>query len=319
MKSSEHDYLIHAMGLGGRARAVVAVTTDAVEELRRLHDPSPEVTAAIGRLATGALLLASTLEKMTRREPLLSVEVDGGGPAGRLIATASPAGWVRAMVSNPLATADRRSDGKLDVSGVVGKHGQLVVTRDPGVGEPYRGVVNLVSGELAKDLAFYLSESEQSPAAVVLGVKCVREGRVASAGGLLVQLLPGVSDDEALALTDCIRSLGAVSSRLAEGQGPRQWLAQIFPEGCAIVGEVPARFYCGCSMERVERALKLLGTDEIRAVLAGGDGGSSDVVCGFCKMAYTLHPNRLRALITEVESESSEFGIRNAELPTSLL
>lgn len=297
------------MGLGGRARAVVAVTTGAVEELRRLHDPSPEVTAAIGRIATGSLLLASTLEKLTGREPLLTVEVDGGGPAGRLVATASPAGWVRAMVANPLATSDRRVDGKLDVSGVVGTEGQLVVTRDLGIGEPYRGVVNLVSGELAKDLAFYLSESEQSPAAVVLGVKCVREGRVASAGGLLVQLLPGVSDEEALALTDCIRSLGPVSSRLADGQGPREWLAQIFPDGCAILGEVPARFFCGCSMERVERALKLLGSDEIRAVLDGGRGEASDVVCGFCKMAYTLRPARLRALITEVESESSELGM----------
>jgi len=302
---TSNDYVIHAMGLGGRARAVVAVTTKSVEELRRLHDPSPEVTAAVGRLATGTLLLASTLEKHTGLEPLLTVEVDGGGPAGRLVATASPAGWVRAMVANPLATAERREDGKLDVSGVVGSEGQLVVTRDSGKGEPYRGVVELVSGELAKDFAYYLSESEQSPAAVVLGVKCLREGRVASAGGLLVQLLPGVSDEEALALTDCIRSLGAVSSRLAAGQGPREWLAEIFPAGCSILAEVPARFFCGCSMERVERALKLLGTEEIRAVLEDGRNDGSDVVCGFCRMAYTLQPARLRALITEVESEGA--------------
>jgi molecular chaperone Hsp33 len=215
------------------------------------------------------------------------------------------------MAANPLATSVRRDDGKLDVAGVVGIEGQLVVTRDPGTGEPYRGVVELVSGELAKDLAYYLSESEQSPAAVVLGVKCLREGRVASAGGLLVQLLPGVSDNEAIALTDRIRELGAVSSRLASGHGPREWLAHIFPEGCSIVGEAPARFFCGCSMERVERALKLLGSDEIRAVLEDGREGRSDVICGFCRMAYTLHPARLRALLTEVESESAEFGMRN--------
>lgn len=311
MRPAANDHVIRAVGLGGRARAVVAETTQAVEELRRLHDSSPEVTAAVGRLATGALLLASTLEKTTTRDPLLTVEVDGGGPVGRLVATASPAGWVRAMASNPLATADRRDDGKLDVSGIVGVDGQLTVTRDPGVGEPYRGVVELVSGELAKDFAYYLSESEQSPAAVVLGVKCVREGRVASAGGLLVQLLPGVSDKEALSLTDRIRALGAVSSRLSAGQGPREWLAKIFPEGCTISGEVPARFFCGCSMERVERALKLLGLKEIRAVLEDRRDGSSDVICGFCRMAYTLQPSRLRALITEVESESSEMGMRN--------
>jgi molecular chaperone Hsp33 len=308
---SANDYLIHAMGLGGRARAVVAVTTESVEELRRLHDPSPEVTAAVGRLATGALLLASTLEKITSREPMLTVEVDGGGPAGRLVATASPAGWVRAMAANPHATGTRRGDGKLDVAGVVGTSGQLVVTRDPGSGEPYRGVVELVSGELAKDLAYYLSESEQSPAAVVLGVKCLREGRVASAGGLLVQLLPGVSDAEALALTDNIRNLGAVSSRLAAGEGPREWLASIFPDGCSLLGEVPARFFCGCSIERVEQALKLLGSAEIRAVLKEGRDGGSDVVCGFCRMAYTLHPKRLRALITEVETERTELGMRH--------
>ena len=311
MRPSVNDHVIRAVGLGGRARAVVAETTNAVEELRRLHDSSPEVTAAVGRLATGALLLASTLEKVSAREPLLTVEVDGGGPVGRLVATASPAGWVRAMATNPLATADRRDDGKLDVSGVVGVDGQLTVTRDPGIGEPYRGVVELVSGELAKDIAYYLSESEQSPAAVVLGVKCLREGRVASAGGLLVQLLPGVSEEEALSLTDRIRALGAVSSRLSAGQGPREWLAKIFPEGCTISGEVKARFFCGCSMERVERALKLLGLDEIRAVLEDRRDGSSDVICGFCRMAYTLQPARLRALISEVESEHAEFGMRN--------
>jgi len=147
VRPATNDHVIRAVGLGGRARAVVADTTNAVEELRRLHDSSPEVTAAVGRLATGALLLASTLEKITTREPLLTVEVDGEGPVGRLVATASPAGWVRAMATNPLATADRRDDGKLDVSGVVGVDGQLTVTRDPGIGEPSRGVVELVSGD----------------------------------------------------------------------------------------------------------------------------------------------------------------------------
>ena len=188
------DHLVRAIGLEGRARAVVAVTTDTAEALRRIHDPSPEVAAALGRLSTGALLLASSLEKVTAREPMLTIEVDGGGPAGRLLATASPAGWVRAMVANPRAIADGRKEGKLNVAGVVGSDGELVVTRDPGIGEPFRGVVELVSGELARDLAFYLSESEQSPTAVVLGVRTLRGGRVGGSAGLLVQLLPGVSD-----------------------------------------------------------------------------------------------------------------------------
>lgn len=297
------DFLIRAIGLSGRARAVVAVTTETVEELRRLHDPSPEVAAALGRLATGALLLASSLEKVTGREPIVTIEVDGGGPAGCLVATASPAGWARAMVANPLATAEGRDDGKLNVAGVVGSDGQLVVTRDPGIGEPYRGVVDLVSGELAKDLAFYLTESEQSPAAVILGVRTLRTGRIGSAGGLLVQLFPGVSDEEAEELTDRIRELGAVSERLAEDLGPREWLARLFPEGASILEETSVRFFCGCSMDRVEAALKLLGVDEIREVAGEGTGDGAVVVCGFCRKTYAVALERLSELITEVETE----------------
>jgi len=297
------DHLVRAVGLGGRARAVVAVTTETVEELRRMHDPSPQVAAAIGRLATGALLLASSLEKVTHREPLLTIELEGGGPAGRLVATASPLGWVRATVSNPLAATKPRDGGTLEVSSVVGTEGQLIVTRDPGVGEPYRGVVELVTGEIARDLAFYLSESEQSPSAVVLGVRTLPEGRIGSAGGLLIQLQPGVSDDEAVSLTDNVRELGAVSARVAEGEAPKEWLARIFPDGCAILEEVPVSFYCGCSMDRVESALKLLGVGEIHNVMESKDDDGASVVCGFCRARYAVGEARLRELIVEVQSE----------------
>ena len=299
------DHLVRAVGLGGRARAVVAVTTETVEELRRMHDPSPQVAAAIGRLATGALLLASSLEKVTNREPLLTIEIEGGGPAGRLVATASPLGWVRATVSNPLAATEPRDDGALEVSSVVGIQGQLIVTRDPGVGEPYRGVVELASGEVARDLAFYLSESEQTPSAVVLGVRTLREGRIGSAGGLLVQLLPGVSDDEAISLTDNVRELGAVSARVSEGEPPKEWLARIFPDGCAILEEVPVSFFCGCSMDRVEAALKLLGVGEIHSVMESDSNDGASVVCGFCRARYAVGEARLRELVLEVESELS--------------
>ena len=191
----------------------------------------------------------------------------------------------------------------MNVADVVGTSGQLVVTRDPGIGEPFRGVVELVSGEIAKDLAFYLSESEQMPAAVVLGVRTVSAGHVRDAGGLLVQLLPGVSDDEALELTERIRDLGAVSGRLAAGEDPRQWLATIFPEGCSMMEETPVRFFCGCSVDRVEATLKLLGIGEIRAAMDEENDRRALVTCGFCRADYELPIDRLRELIKEVESE----------------
>ncbi len=297
------DHLVRAIGLGGRARAVAALTTATAEELRRIHDPSPQVAAALARLATGALLLAASLEKATAREPMLTLEVEGGGPAGRLVATASPAGWVRATVANPLAASATRNDGRLDVAAVVGASGHLVVTRDPGVAEPYRGVVALETGDLAKDLAAYLAGSEQSPAAVLLGVLLVPAGRVEVAGGFLVQLLPGVSDDEAAALSDRVRAFGPLSADLRAGRGPREWLAMTFPDGCSVLEEVPVRFHCGCSTERVETALKLLGIGEIRAAMDEDNDRQASVTCGFCRRVYRVPRLRLLELIREIESE----------------
>ncbi len=297
------DHLVRAMAWDDRVRVVAADVTATVEELRRIHDPTPPMAAAIGRLATGALLLAALLEKVTAREPLLTIEIEGGGPAGRLLATASPAGWVRAMAANPRAMARPVVNGKLNVAGVVGSVGELAVTRDPGYGEPYRGVVGLRSGEIAQDLAHYLSDSEQIPSAVVLGVYVGSEGRVGNAGGLLVQLLPGVSDDEAEELTGRIRELGPVTARLLVGSGPADWLARLFPEGCRTLGETPVRFVCGCSQERVETAVKLLGAAEIGRILAEARGGSTRLTCEFCRTDYSVAPDRLEELLSEIAGE----------------
>jgi molecular chaperone Hsp33 len=293
------------MAWDDRVRVVAGDVTETVEELRRIHDPSPATTAAIGRIAIGALLLAATLEKVTGREPMLTIEIEGGGPAGRLVATASPAGWVRAMVANPHATADPVINGKLNVAGVVGTDGELAVTRDPGIGQPYRGVVPLQTGEIARDLAHYLTDSEQTPAAVLLGVHVMREGRVGNAGGLVVQLLPGVRDTEAETLTGRIRNLGPVTSRLIAGDSPTDWLDALFPEGHEILEETPARFLCGCSQEKVETALKLLGAEEIRDLIARAAGDATRLTCEFCRAEYGVTAATLATLLTEVEEETA--------------
>ncbi len=299
------DFLLRAVGLGGRVRAVAAVTTGIVERLRRIHDTSPTVTAAMGRIATGTLLLAASLEKVSGREPMVTVEVDGGGPAGRFLATASPSGWVRATVQHPRASAPARDDGKLDVPAVVGTTGRLIVTRDPGIGEPYRGVVELVSGEMAKDFAHYLNESEQTPSAVALGVFVVPTGHVAHAGGYLLQLLAGVSEDEASELARRVERLGWVTDRLRRDEGPESWLAALLPGDVEIVERIAARFCCGCSIERVERAVKLLGAEEIRELLDRSATEPVSLVCGFCRKSYHLSRDDLGRLLLEVETESA--------------
>ncbi len=298
------DEMIRGLALGGRARVVAAATTETVERLRSIHEPSPTVTAALGRVATGTLLLAAVLEKVTGREPMVTVEIDGDGPAGKLLATASASGWVRATVANPRATAEPRPDSKLDVAAVVGTSGHLVVTRDPGIGEPYRGVVPIVSGEIAKDLAYYLSESEQVPSAVALGVHVLPEARVEHAGGYLVQLLPGVTDDEAQALAGRVAELGAVTPRMREGEGPEAWLNRLFPEGVEILERTSVRFHCGCSRDRVERALKLLGAVEVGRLLDQSRTEPVVLTCEFCRREYTVPPTDLERLLAEIEEDT---------------
>jgi molecular chaperone Hsp33 len=296
------DHLIRAMAWGGRVRLAACDTTATVEELRRIHDPSPVTAAAIGRIATGALLMASMLEKVTGREPMVTIEIDGGGPAGKLLATASPMGWVRAMAANPLATAAPKINGKLNVAGVVGSAGELIVTRDPGIGEPYRGVVPLVSGEIAQDLARYLLDSEQTPSAVLLGVHVIPAARVGHAGGLMVQLLPGISDEEAGDLSSRVRGLGALTSQMAAGAGPRAWVDSLFAQDLTVLGETPVRFFCGCSERRVETALMLLGAGEVRSMIEDRPEGATVLHCGFCNKEYSVSAATLRKLLGELES-----------------
>jgi molecular chaperone Hsp33 len=303
-----HDELHHVLALDGRVRAVAARTTATAERLRRIHDPSPTVTAALGRVAAGAQLLAATLEKRSGREPVLTVEIDGGGPAGKLVATASPAGWVRAMVANPASAAPPRADGKLDVAAVVGTRGTVRVTRDLGFGRPYAGEVPLVSGEIGEDLASYLTRSEQTPAALALGVHVVPEGRVAHAGGYLIQILPGVSQQEAGEIEERARSLGAVTGRLREGAGPDRWLEHLFPDGWDLVERRSVRFHCGCSRERVDEAVRLVGAEILDELEADARAGDARLTCHFCRTDYLLDLEDVTRLRAEIEAGREDGG-----------
>lgn len=295
------DHMVRGFALDGRVRVIAAVTTRAVDRLRVIHDASPTTAAAVGRVATGCLLLAATLEKVTGREPMVTLEVEGGGPAGRLVATASPRGWLRALVAEPHAEAPRRDDGRFDVAAVVGAEGHLSVTRDPGIGQPYRGVIQLRNGGIAEDLAHYLTESEQTPAAVVLGIAADASG-VLQAGGLLVQLLPGVSDLEAFVLTERVRELGSLPDQLLGGSGPDQWLRYLFDHDFEELDRGSVEFRCGCSAERAATAVMLLGEDEIEELRSTPGDQPVELTCGFCHRVYPLDRERLAELLAEVRA-----------------
>jgi molecular chaperone Hsp33 len=290
------DYLVRATAFGGLVRAFAIRATGVVAELQRVHGTDPAVTAAIGRLAAGALLFGA-MQKEKRHA--VSLRVRGDGPAGTLLATATGNGDVRGLVANPRTGAPQVKDnGKLNVSGVVGTTGQLTVTRDLGLRRPYAGIVRLVSGEIGDDLAHYLATSEQTPSAVGLGVFVDPHGVVA-AGGYIVQLLPGVADRTAADIESSIATLPHPTRMLRDGDTPEDVLSRIFEADFELLDRVPVRFYCPCSRERVERALLLLGPAEVRDIIDQDRArGFTEVTCEFCTTRYTIPIQELEAIAT---------------------
>lgn len=294
MTTNENPYLIRATAFEGHVRAFSIDATPVVDELQRRHGTHPAATAALGRVATGALLLAATLKK---GDASVSLRIEGGGPGGLLLATATPAGDVRGLIANPRPDIDQVRDGKLNVSGVVGAEGRLSVVRDLGLRHPYSSSVELVSGEIGQDLAYYLAQSEQIPSAVGIGVFVRADGSVEAAGGYMVQLLPGLPEAEVASIEETIRALPHPTTMLRSGDTPEAILEHIFGADFDILDRTPVRFHCPCSRERAERALIALGPAELEDIARDADDtGFTELVCEFCADRYCFSPAEIRAL-----------------------
>ena len=290
-----HDYLVRATALEGRVRAFALRATALVEEMRARHDTSPAVTAALGRTAMGSLLLSAA--SLKEEDQLLTIEVRGGGPVGRVLCTANGRGEVRGMVSNPHAHAESIAPGKLNVAGVVGTSGYLSITKDLGMREPYRGTVELQSGEIGDDLAYYLMRSEQTPSAVGVGVFVTREAAVEAAGGFLVQLLPGLSDEEIAAVEREVAALPHPTRLIRDGLSREQVLERVFPGGYDLLDRYPVSFSCPCSRERFEAAIVTLGTEEITRIIEEEENEFTEVVCHFCSEKYHFSTGEMEEIL----------------------
>ena len=288
------DYLVRATALDERVRAFALNATGVVSELRRRHDTYPAVTAALGRTAMGALLIsAATLKE---EDQLLTVDVKGGGPVGRVVVTANGRGEVRGLVSNPHAHAES-VNGKLNVSGVVGTKGFLSVTKHLGMKDSYQGTVELLSGEIGDDLAYYLLQSEQTPSAVGVGVFVQPDHTVEAAGGYMIQLLPGLSEPEITEIEQRIAALPHPTQLLRDGATPEQILERIFPEGYTLGDRQPIRFHCPCSRERFEAGIISLGEEEVRRIIDEEEAPFTEVVCHFCNESYQFSPGEMEAIL----------------------
>ncbi len=294
------DCSIRATAADGGIRAVGIVATHTVEEARQRHRLSAVATAALGRAAMAALLLASNMKHPQGR---VSLRLSGNGPLGAVVADGGVDGTVRGYVANPDLELPPNANGKIDVRRAIGVNGYLDVVKDIGFGTPYHSTVELVSGGVAEDVAQYLWTSEQIPSALLLGEAIERQG-VAVAGGLLLQVLPkSIPDDSFLAEVEArIGRIASFAQWLREGATLADMLDKLLGDaGLQILPvELPVRFACRCSRQRVREALKMLGTTDLRVAIA--EGKPLEANCHFCGEVYTLTPAELAELVAELEA-----------------
>jgi molecular chaperone Hsp33 len=289
------DYIARGTALDRRVRAFAIHATGVVSELQRRHAAFPAVSAALGRTAMATLLLASSALK--REEHLLTMEVKGNGPAGRILCTADGRGRIRGTVSRPQVDSKSVVPGKLNVAGVVGTSGYLSVVRDSGGRDAYRGMVELQTGEIGEDVAYYLLQSEQTPSAVGLGVFVQPDGSVSAAGGFLLQLLPGLGDDEIVEIERRVAALPHPTRLLRDGVSAEGILRRLFGDEIEIGANEPVTFHCPCTRERFEAAIVSLGEREITELVAAERGDPTEVVCHFCNERYEFTPREMREIL----------------------
>jgi molecular chaperone Hsp33 len=283
------DRLVRTLSLRGGISVRALVATRLVAEAAERHRTSPTASLALGRALMGAVLLASG----TKRETV-QIELRGDGPLGSLVAIADPDGRARGYASRPGADTPRLDDGQLDVAGAIGR-GTLSVVRYADASQPYTGIVPILAGTVAQDLAHYLADSEQIHSAVGLGVFLAQDG-IAAAGGYLVQALPGAQEDEIAEAERNVRELGGPGERVREGWGADAIAERLLGAlGCRERHASEPRFHCGCQRERVLRALALLGREDLERAVA--DGETLEVRCRFCATAYTVPPDDIAQLV----------------------
>ncbi len=287
------SYVVRGLAQNGSFRVFAADTRDIVEEAKNRHGTAPTATAALGRALTAAALLGADLK--TGR---VMIQINGGGPLGEILAEADAEGNVRGLVQRPHIHLTPQK-GKLLVGQAVGKDGFISVTRDLGLKEPYQGSTQLLSGEIAEDLSYYLTVSEQIPSAVALGVFVDTDNTVTAAGGFLIQTMPQATDEEIAHTEAILRELPPVTTLLREGLSPEEILTRIFGDEVEILEKRPLRYRCRCSRERVERALVALGPEELQNLIDKGE--AAEITCDFCRERYVFTVEELRELLNQIE------------------
>ncbi len=279
----QSSVITRAMTSDGSARILCADTTAIVQKAFEVHRTAKTMTAALGRSLTVTSLMGSLLKDKT---DTLSLQIKGDGPAGTILCVSNYRGDVRGYAENPDAELPPNEHGKLDVGGAVGQ-GTLCIIRDFGTGEPYVGISQLVSGEIAEDISEYFVTSEQTPTVCALGVRANTDNSCKSAGGFLLQLLPGADDSIIPKLEKNIASLGSVSKLIEVGKTPEDIIAMVL-EGIEydLFDSYEIEYQCSCDRDKYLRALISLNQADMDELAETGEPIETE--CRFCHTKYVF-------------------------------
>lgn len=290
------DYLVKGLAFNGTIRVLGARTTDTAAEAQRRHQSWPTATAALGRTLTGTVMLGS----MMKGDGKLNVKVEGGGPAGAILAGADANGRVRGYISDPFVHFDLNAQGKLDVRRAVGTDGMFSVVKDLGLRDHFTGQVPIISGEIAEDFTQYLTVSEQVPSAVALGVLVNPDNTVKAAGGFIIQVMPGATDETITLLEEKLTTARPVSRQIEDGMTPEEILEEVLGEkNVRFIETTKVAFDCDCSEERFGEAIAGLGDQEIREMIEEDHGAEAQ--CHFCLEKYHFSEEQLRGFLSDAK------------------
>ncbi len=265
-------------------------TTEVVEQAREYHNTTPVASATLGRMLTAGLMMGYTLKN---EQDKITIRVNGNGPVGTALVTADSMGNVKGYLDNGNVELPLASNGKLNVGGAVGRDGFVQVIKDMGLKEPYAGSAKLVSGEIGEDIASYYFHSEQQPTVIGLGVLIDKDHTIKSAGGFMLQLMPGLSEEEIVLIENSIGRIKNISSYFENGNDPESVIKELLPDfELEITERIPVQYKCDCSIERMEQVLISLGDEELEKIIREDE--QAEIVCHFCNKHYTFGKDELK-------------------------
>ena len=292
------DQLVKAFVLDGRVRIYIDRTTDMVQEARDRFDLHPTACAALGRVLSIASIMGSMLKS---DQEMLTISINGHGPIGSIIVDAYANGNVRGFVSNPHVEDVYKGPGKLDVGAVVGKDGTMTVTKDLHMAENWTGTIELQSGEIGEDFAYYFTMSEQTPSAVSVGVKIGTDGNVESAGAMLLQMMPDATDEDIRICEHVLSGLKPMSTLMQEyDDSSLDQLVKDMFEDAQILETRDIQFHCGCDREKTEKVLMTLPKKDIEELM--GHDECINITCNFCNNEYHFDKDDLQKILDKMNA-----------------